>query len=510
MPGAHAYATRVDVPMGNNSHDSSGGEATIDGALGGASTEPAVDIAGTQSGRPATVDIDDEGGTRCSDAILRAGRGKRAVGEEGGGRGGQSKGKVRVWGPDWTDKERMALVRLLFEEDCAQQSRRRRQKIRGRREKYDWIIGKMVEQGFPKRDMEDCEAKFYALLDKAKKIRDYSGESGKPSYWHMLKALQWKLGKADGSCEDMMHSVNLQRGQTSTVTDDEDTGGSSENGGNRRKADSDSAEGAKSRRTGGGSGHSRRSVPESSADASRGGSFADIAHALVNANDRHADKIAGSFAHAMDGMNKTMADGNNTLLQRFAMLSAHTRGGKMSSSPMHGIGEVVDMAGDFALTHRRRIEQTHELARKWGVLFTRVSSMVEDLQRLQGEVEKANVKEGLAGSRAEAAEQAVASLREEVARLQHQFSLYEGGSNYTPVEPDSFVTTVQSPGCRRGGTVASVTVSVGHMRRDSTQRTPLRRRVPADARSPSSLPVEEKYVYRGRFPLVIRHCNSVM
>ncbi|GBG71798.1 hypothetical protein CBR_g9207 [Chara braunii] len=219
-----------------------------------------MDIAGTQSGRLATVEVaDDEGGAHCSDATPPAASGKRAVTEEGGSRGEQSKVKAEERKLEWTDKESMALMRLLFEEDCAQQSRQGRQKIRGRREKYNRIIGKMVEQGFPKRDMEDCEAKYYALLDKAKKIRDYSGESGKPSYWdmsrsekkenglpltyekHMFEALQWKLGKADGLCEDLMHSVNLQRGQTSTVTDDEDTGGTSENGGGRRKADTDSA-----------------------------------------------------------------------------------------------------------------------------------------------------------------------------------------------------------------------------------------------------------------------------
>ncbi|GBG79707.1 hypothetical protein CBR_g29971 [Chara braunii] len=148
-------------------------------------------------------------------------------------------------------------------------------------------------------------------------------ENGLPLTYekHMFEALQWKLGKADGSCEDLMHSVNLQRGQTSTVTDDEDTGGTSENGGGRRKADTDSTEGYKSRRTAGGSDHKRRSAAESSSDASRGGSSADIAHALVDANDRQAERIAGSFAQAMDGMNKTMAEGNQTLLQCFAMLS---------------------------------------------------------------------------------------------------------------------------------------------------------------------------------------------
>ncbi|GBG86301.1 hypothetical protein CBR_g41295 [Chara braunii] len=340
MLGPHANVNNSDVPMPNHSHDSSVEEPVIDGAFGGAFTEPAMDIAGTQSGRLATVEVaDDEGGAHCSDATPPAGSRKRAVGEEGGSRGGQSKAKAKERKPEWTDKESMALVRLLFEEDCTQQSRRGRQKIRSRRKEYDWIIGKMVEQGFPKRDMEDCEAKYYALLDKAKKIRDYSGESGKPSYWdmscsekkenglsltyekHMFEALQWKLGKADGSCEDLMHSVNLQRGQTSTVTDDEDTGGTSENGGGRRKADTDSAEGYKSRRTVGVSDHKRRSAVESSSDASTGGSFADIAHALVDANDRHAERIAGSFAQAMDGMNKNMVEGNQTLLQCFAVLS---------------------------------------------------------------------------------------------------------------------------------------------------------------------------------------------
>ncbi|GBG68501.1 hypothetical protein CBR_g3045 [Chara braunii] len=443
MLGPHANVNNTDVLMPNHSHDSSVEEPVIDGAFGGAFTERAMDIAGTRSGRPATVEVaDDEGGAHCSDATPPAGSGKRAVREGGGSRGGQRKAKAKERKPEWIDKESMALVRLLFEEDCAQQSRRGRQKIRSRREKYDWIIGKMVEQGFPKRDMEDCEAKFYALLDKAKKIRDYNGESGKPSYWdmsrsekkengfpltyekHMFEALQWKLGKADGLCEDMMHSVNLQRGQTSTVTNDEDTGGTSENGGGRQKADTDSAEGYKSRRTAGVSGHKRRSAAESSSDASRGGSFADIAHALVDANDRHAERIVGSFAQAMDEMNKTMVEGNQTLLQCFAMLSNAMVGqppsvppgggtycergtlttlGKISSFPMRGVGEVVDIGGDFALTHRRFIEQAHELARKRGVLFTRVSAMVEELRRLQGELEKANMREGLAMSRAEAA-----------------------------------------------------------------------------------------------------------
>ncbi|GBG76064.1 hypothetical protein CBR_g21304 [Chara braunii] len=441
MLGPHANVYNSDVPMPNHSRDSSVEEPVIDGAFGGAFTEPAMDIAGTQSGRPASVEVaDDEGGAHCCDATPPAGSGKRAVREEGGSRGGQSKAKAKERMSEWTDKESMALVRLLFEEDCAQQSRRGRQKIRSRREKYDRIIGKMVEQGFPKCDMEDCEAKYYALLDKAKKIRDYNGESGKPSYWdmsrsekkenglpltyekHMFDALQWKLGKADGSCEDLMQSVNLQRGQTSTITDDEDTGGTSENEGGRRKADTDSAEGYKSRRTAGVSGHKRRSAAESSSDASRGGSFADIAHALVDANDRQAERIAGSFAQAMDGMNKTMAEGNQTL---------------------------------------RLIEQAHELACKRGVLFTRVSAMVEELQRVQGEMEKANMREGLPMSRAEAAERQVASLREEVARLQHQLSLYEGGSDHTPLKPDSFITTLQNPDRMRGGTVASGTVSSG-------------------------------------------------
>ncbi|GBG62179.1 hypothetical protein CBR_g29378 [Chara braunii] len=220
LTGAPAYATSADVPMGSHCHDSSGGQPIIDGGMGDTFTEPAVYIAGTQGGGPATVNIDDEGATRSNDAIPRADRGKRAVGEERGGRGGQSKGKARVRGPDWTDKESMAV-----------------------------------------------------------------------------------------------------RGHTNTVTDDEDIGGGSENGGNGRTADSDSAEGSKSRRTGGASGHNRHSAPETSADASRGGSFANIAHALVDANDRHPDKIAGSFVHAMDGMNKTTEDGNRTLLQCFAILS---------------------------------------------------------------------------------------------------------------------------------------------------------------------------------------------
>ncbi|GBG63674.1 hypothetical protein CBR_g38986 [Chara braunii] len=293
--GPHANVYNSDVPMPNHSHDSSVEEPVIDGAFGAAFTEPAMDIAGTQSGTPASVEVaDDEGGAHCGDATSPAGSGKRAVWEEGGGHGGQSKAKAKERKPEWTHKESMALVRLRFEEDCAQQSRER------------------------------------------------------------------------------------------------------------------------------------------------------------------------------------------------------TTLGKMSSSPMRGVGKVVDMAGDFALTHKQLIEQVHELARKRGVLFTHVSAMVEELQRLQGELEKANMREGLAMSRAEAAERQVGSLREEVARLQHQLSLYEGASDHTPAEPDSFVTrltTLQSPGRMQGGTVANVIVLVGHMRRDSSVRTPPHRPVPAEARSPSSLPV---------------------
>ncbi|GBG87166.1 hypothetical protein CBR_g44624 [Chara braunii] len=430
LAGAAVSATTGDVQTESHCRDYyDGGDPIIDADMGDAFTEPAVDIVGTQGGGRATVRIDDnEGATQCDDVIPWPDRVERSARAEGGGRGGQDKGKARVRGPDWTEKESMGLGRMMFEEDCAQQSRQGRQKIKGRREKYDWIIGKMVEQGFPKRTMEDCESKFYGLLDKAKKIHDYTSKSGKPSYRDMSRsekkeaglrltyekrmfdALQWKLGKADGSCEGMMHSVNLQGGQTSMVTDDDETGGSSESEGSRRKADSDSADGAKFRRTGGGSSHNRRSAPESSSDASRGGLFADIARALVEANDRHADKIAGSLVQVMNGMNKTMEEGNSTLLQCFTMLfgamagrpafvppganhtgsrvrkfdltpvhlrvtfltalfqdsrkGACTRRGDMSSSPLCSVGEVVDMAGDFMLTHRRLIQQAHELARK--------------------------------------------------------------------------------------------------------------------------------------------------
>ncbi|GBG81172.1 hypothetical protein CBR_g31848 [Chara braunii] len=396
LAGAAISATTGDVQTGSHCHDyDDGGDPIIDAGMGDAFAEPTVDITGTQGGGRATLHIDDdEGATQSDDVVPWSDRVKRSARAEGGGRGGQDKGKARVRGPDWTKKESMGLVRMLFEEDCVQQSRRGRQKIRGRREKYDWLIGKMVEQGFPKRTMEDCESKFYGLLDKGKKIRDYTDKSGKPSYSDMSRsekkeaglplayekkmfdALQLKLGKAHGSCEGMMHNVNLQGGQTSTVTDDDETGGGNESGGSQRKADSDSADEAKFRRTGRGSSHNRRSAPESSSDASRKGSFADIERALVEANDHHADKIAGSFVQAMDGMNKTMAEG-------FLKGSVHASWRHVVFSAAR-VGEVVDMTGDFALTHRCLIEQleAHELARKRGVLFARVSSMVDKLQQL--------------------------------------------------------------------------------------------------------------------------------
>ncbi|GBG67548.1 hypothetical protein CBR_g679 [Chara braunii] len=125
--------------------------------------------------------------------------------------------------------------------------------------------------------------------------------------------------------------------------------------------------------------------------------------------------------------------------------------GGISSSPLRGVSEVVDMAADFALTDRRLIEQAHELARKRDVLFTRVSAMVEELKRLREEVDKAAMRAGVAVSKAEAAERTIVVLREEVARLEQQLAMHEGESQNSGPHCDDYVSTVQSPGVGEEG-----------------------------------------------------------
>ncbi|GBG61980.1 hypothetical protein CBR_g26144 [Chara braunii] len=241
----------------------------------------------------------------------------------GGGGDGEPAAKGKPRSPDWSTNESVRLLRSLFEEDALQQKRKGRQKMRTRKEKYGWIILKLVEKGFKPRNVEECECKFYSLLDNEKRISDFHLRSSEWIYWNMDR---WKLRKAEWSCEGVMSFVQYNEGGLSAVTDNDDTGGGSGSLAPRRREGSDAAEGSKSARTEVGGGGARRNRSQSSAEGNMGGTFADVAHALVESNDRQADKMAGSFANAMDVINNTFAQGNTTLLQCFTMLSGSLSG----------------------------------------------------------------------------------------------------------------------------------------------------------------------------------------
>ncbi|GBG59217.1 hypothetical protein CBR_g32234 [Chara braunii] len=201
-----------------------------DSGMGETWTSPTAGIAGTQSTGHVTVDISDEGKT--DDGVGGEARKKsRRVG--GGGRGGD---KPEVRGADWGSGESVPLLKLLFEEDCMQQKKKGRQQIRSRKEKYEWIVKKLVEKGYCERTVDERERKYYGLLDSAKRIRDFGGKSGAPSYKNasrdvrkaaglsltfereLYEALQWnlKLAKADGHCAGLMQSAHLQGGLSNT------------------------------------------------------------------------------------------------------------------------------------------------------------------------------------------------------------------------------------------------------------------------------------------------------
>ncbi|GBG74973.1 hypothetical protein CBR_g19486 [Chara braunii] len=277
---------------------------------------------------------------------------------------------------------------------------------------------------------------------------------------YLRKTLCNRRGEEDRKC------ARGRRRGLSAVTEDDDTGAGSGSPAPRRREGSDGGEWSKSARMEGGGGSARRSRSQSSAEGNRGGSFADFAHALVESNDRQADKLAGSFANVMDGINNTLAQGNVNVVHA-SPLPHHM--------PIREVKEVVGMAGDFALTHKHLIEQAHKLARKRGVLFPRTSDMVDKIKRLQGELESSNTREAMALSRAEVVEVKVGVLREEVQRLHQLLAAIEDGESVHG--KDNFVSTLSSPGSGHSGPVSSVVVSVSHSPRESAPRSQPRRRV---------------------------------
>ncbi|GBG64525.1 hypothetical protein CBR_g45221 [Chara braunii] len=292
-----------------------------DAGMGETWTSPIADIAGTQSTSDVTVDISDDGKTDDGVGGEVRKKGRRAC---GGGRGGD---KPKVRGADWGLGESVALLKLLFEEDCMQQKKKGRQQMRSRKEKHEWIVKKLVEKGYGERTLDECERKYYGLLDGAKRIRDFGGK------WRAVVLGCWKLVEADGHCSGLMQSVHLQGGSSNTDKESSNMGGGEDTGGGGRKQDNDSADGAKFARRGGGRGNVRRSPSESSVEGGGGGTFVDVAHTLVDATERQTDKLSGSFVDAMAGINKTMADENNTLLQCFAIMLSGLLVGQSTSAP---------------------------------------------------------------------------------------------------------------------------------------------------------------------------------
>ncbi|GBG46022.1 hypothetical protein CBR_g79449 [Chara braunii] len=123
-----------------------------------------------------------------------AAKGKTRAPPGGGGGDGEPAAKGKPRSPDWSTDERVGLLTYLFQEDALQQKRKGRQKMRTRKEKYEWIISKLVEKGFEPRIVEECERKFYSLLDNGKRIRDFHLRSGERIYWNMDRVSRKKEG----------------------------------------------------------------------------------------------------------------------------------------------------------------------------------------------------------------------------------------------------------------------------------------------------------------------------
>ncbi|GBG68794.1 hypothetical protein CBR_g3334 [Chara braunii] len=438
--------TSTSVPTGVEEGKEEG--ACMDAGMGDAWAVDDVDIAATQCGGSATIDKDNEANIPAAQVSESTAHERGGAVPDGGFRGGKSngKGQQKKSSGDWGFDESLALLRLLFEEDMMQQQRQGRQKMRGRKEKYAWIISKLKQLGID-RGQAECERRYYLLLDHAKRIRDFHGCSGERISWNMSRterrecflpltyekqyfdALHSKLQKKDGSCEGLMQSVHLQGGGSNANTDDDDNGGGGESGAPRRRVDSDCRDGSKHRHTGGGRGHGRGRSSDSSLEEPLGSSSPFHLQSLVDATDQQAEKLAG------------------------------------------------------------------------------------ELKRLQGELESANMREAVALSIAEETERTVAAPREEVARLQHQLSLYEDGSMHLSADSHIFVSSFQSPGGLRPATVARVHVSIGHAASASPSRAQLHRRLstsPATARSPHAATLPSPDVNRREVTAVADQLRRVM
>ncbi|GBG67718.1 hypothetical protein CBR_g846 [Chara braunii] len=106
-------------------------------------------------------------------------------------------------------------------------------------------------------------------------------------------------------------------------------------GGDRRRqrAESDMSEGSKYQCTGGGG---RRGRSDSPAAGGRDETMSDITTTLADSNKQNAEMLVGTFVTALEGLNKTMADGNTALLQCFVVLTRPLAGCFARDSNGHG------------------------------------------------------------------------------------------------------------------------------------------------------------------------------
>ncbi|GBG73042.1 hypothetical protein CBR_g12760 [Chara braunii] len=152
---------------------------------------------------------------------------------------------------------------------------------------------------------------------------------GRPEFEVLIGVSMRRWHCYDGECKGMVNSVDVMGGPARAVTNDDDGGITSEGGGlTCRKADSDNRDTSKSQRTGDGRGSGRGTRSGWPGPCAKEGSFTNMTTVLVEASDRQTDKLAlpDSFAQFLDGLNRTMADGNSTFLQCFTILSGSIGG----------------------------------------------------------------------------------------------------------------------------------------------------------------------------------------
>ncbi|GBG70291.1 hypothetical protein CBR_g6418 [Chara braunii] len=378
----HVHDSEISVPepsqvVADLSEDMDKHDAGMGDMWAGAST----DIAGTQSTGNVTMDLTDDGKTDDAAGGDVRKKGKRAG---GGGRGRDNVGKAKVRGPYWSSAESVALLKLLFEEDCTR----------------DWVH--LPELVFT----NDVAARGYRWYDVH------------VSRLYAMEVLA-TLGYDD---TDLLSDVIFFTKKLHDIIPDEWDG-------NDRDIVGDI-----------------------------------IRHVMSAISEEHHDKMVDTpryktvlepplrgrpYLHEL--LQPWDLEEDNRQSCRISSGARTTSATEMSSSPLRNVTEVVDMAGDFALIHRRMIEQAHELARKRGVVFTHVSATVEELKRLREQVDKASMRKGVAVSKAEVAETTIAVLRDEVARLERQLAVYEGASLDSGADRDDHVSNVQNSRGRRGG-----------------------------------------------------------